>query len=294
MERLSSLSEIGLSLLFLAPTSKKLFPSQVPWIHVFLVGPKWMKKRARVDFKSSCSAYPPTYYSDSVGHKNIRTAYSLIKSPTKLFKKMKVPSLIKNSNPSPSLLWLISSVYLNTRQAQERIFNQNRALALFSLNCLSFIDIDEGEYLSSSFQHLRLTSSSARYSCFMNFIRDYLLTYLNKVNFWLTKEVYWRNWPKHSSRSQIQMPRKRFYSLLIWDKWKNCFHFSFLFLSYLYIPPAYRSVFINQQHMHFVGTKKKVFQSTSATELLNRKKKERAHNHCLWTDLLNWRRTHSY
>ncbi|KAG4906001.1 hypothetical protein JHK82_029651 [Glycine max] len=34
----------------------------------------------------------------------------------------------------------ISLVYLNTRQAQERIFNQNRAIALFSLNCLSFID----------------------------------------------------------------------------------------------------------------------------------------------------------
>lgn len=28
------------------------------------------------------------------------------------------------------LLWLISSVYLNTRQTQERIFNQNRAIAL--------------------------------------------------------------------------------------------------------------------------------------------------------------------
>lgn len=35
-----------------------------------------MKKRARVDFKSSCSAYPPTYYSG--GHKNIRTAYSAL------------------------------------------------------------------------------------------------------------------------------------------------------------------------------------------------------------------------
>ena len=48
MERLSSISEIGLSYcLWLASTSKKLFPSQVPWIHVFLVGPKWMNEEAR-------------------------------------------------------------------------------------------------------------------------------------------------------------------------------------------------------------------------------------------------------
>ena len=34
-------------LLWLDSTSKKLFPSQVPWIHVFLVGPKWMNEEAR-------------------------------------------------------------------------------------------------------------------------------------------------------------------------------------------------------------------------------------------------------
>ena len=33
-------------LLWLARTSKKLFLSQVPWIHVFLVGPKWMNEEA--------------------------------------------------------------------------------------------------------------------------------------------------------------------------------------------------------------------------------------------------------
>lgn len=98
--------------------------------------------------------------------------------------KRKLPALTNKKEQSLSfcyLLLLVSSVYLNTRQAQERIFNQNPAIALFSLNCLSFID--EGEYLSSSFQHLRLTSSSARYECFMNFIRDYL----PKVHFLLTK-----------------------------------------------------------------------------------------------------------
>ncbi|MCD7473240.1 hypothetical protein HAX54_014955 [Datura stramonium] len=60
MERLSPFQRLD-SLTALAPTSKKLFPSQVPWIHVFLAGPKWMNEEARpVDFASSCSAYPPT------------------------------------------------------------------------------------------------------------------------------------------------------------------------------------------------------------------------------------------
>lgn len=92
----------------------------------------WMKKRARVDFKSSCSAYPPTFFSDSGGHKNIRTAYSFFKALLYLI-KWKQPALTNKKEQSLSfcyLLLLISSVYLNTRQAQERIFNQNRAIAL--------------------------------------------------------------------------------------------------------------------------------------------------------------------
>uniref|UniRef100_A0A0V0HDH2 Putative ovule protein n=1 Tax=Solanum chacoense TaxID=4108 RepID=A0A0V0HDH2_SOLCH len=67
------------------------------------------------------------------------------------------------------------------------------------------------------------------------------------------------------------------------DKWKNAqkilsFLFEGLCPTYSISPPAYTCVFINQEHMHFVGTKKKVIQSTSATEgaqpLLNRNKKE--------------------
>jgi hypothetical protein len=50
--------------------------------------------------------------------------------------------------------------------------SSKRSLALFSLNCLSFLD--EGEYLSSSFQHLRLTSVSARYEWLMNFTRVFV------------------------------------------------------------------------------------------------------------------------
>lgn len=157
------------------------------------------------------------------------------------------------------LLLLISSL-LNTRQAQERIFNQNRSLALFSLNCLSFID--EGESLSSSFQHLRLTSSSARYECFINLIQDYL----PKVHFWLTKKVYWRNWPKHSSLSNTNA--KKGIPWISEKMLKNDFHFSFkafvLLIESVLQPICF--FFINQQHMHFVGTKKGVIQSTSATE----------------------------
>ncbi|KAG4953775.1 hypothetical protein JHK85_040150 [Glycine max] len=43
----------------------------------------------------------------------------------------------------PYVTYFYSYIYLvclNTRQAHERIFNQNWAIALFSLNCLSFID----------------------------------------------------------------------------------------------------------------------------------------------------------
>ena len=62
------------------------------------------------------------------------------------------------------------------------------------------------------------------------------------------------------------MPRKRLDS---WDKWKNFFHLSFKAFfcpTYIFLRPIEIRVVINQQHMHFVGTKKKVFQSTSATE----------------------------
>ena len=64
---------------------------------------------------------------------------------------------------------------------------------------------------------------------------------------------------------------------------KNAFHFSFktfvlLIVSVLQPIESHLFININQQHMHFVGTKKKVIQSTSATEgaqpLLNRNKKE--------------------
>ena len=106
-----------------------------------------------------------------------------------------------------------------------------------------------------------------------------LLTYLNKVHFWLTKEVYWRNWPKHSSRSQIQMPRKRLDS---WDKWKNFFHLSFkaFFVLLIYSSSLSKFVFLlTNNTCTLLALKKKVIQSTSATEgitssLLNRKKKE--------------------
>lgn len=53
------------------------------------------------------------------------------------------------------------------------------------------------------------------------------------------------------------------------DKWKNSFHFSFkafVLLIVSVLRPIKIRVFINQQHMHFVGTQKKVIQSTSATE----------------------------
>ncbi|KAG5121458.1 hypothetical protein JHK84_039798 [Glycine max] len=43
----------------------------------------------------------------------------------------------------PYVTYFYSYIYLvclNTRQAHERIFNQNWAISLFSLNCLSFID----------------------------------------------------------------------------------------------------------------------------------------------------------
>lgn len=85
------------------------------------------------------------------------------------------------------------------------------------------------------------------------------------------------------SLSQIQMPRKRFDSL---DKWKKALNFSFkafVLLIVSVLQPIEIRVFINQQHMHFVGTKKKVFQSTSATEGItsSEPEQERAHNHCL-------------
>lgn len=46
------------------------------------------------------------------------------------------------------------------------------------------------------------------------------------------------------------------------DKWKNAqkilsFLFEGLCPTYSISPPAYTCVFINQEHMHFVGTKKK-------------------------------------
>ncbi len=53
----------------------------------------------------------------------------------------------------------------------------------------------------------------------------------------------------------------------------------FVLLIVSVLQPIETRVFINQQHMHFVGTKEKVIQSTSATEvkelpILNRNKKE--------------------
>ena len=89
-----------------------------------------MKKRARVDFKSSCSAYPPTYYSG--GHKNIRTAYSL-KPYHSIFKNEScLPSLIKNSNPSPSVTYFYSYLRYTSIQDKHRkgYSIKNRAIAL--------------------------------------------------------------------------------------------------------------------------------------------------------------------
>lgn len=46
------------------------------------------------------------------------------------------------------------------------------------------------------------------------------------------------------------------------DKWKNAFHFSFkafVLLIVSVLRPIEIRVFINQQHMHFVGTKKRLF-----------------------------------
>lgn len=70
------------------------------------------------------------------------------------------------------------------------------------------------------------------------------------------------------------------------DKWKNAnmpficlLRRLFVLLIVSVLQPIETRVFINQQHMHFVGTKEKVIQSTSATEvkelpILNRNKKE--------------------
>lgn len=104
-----------------------------------------------------------------------------------------------------------------------------------------------------------------------------LLTYLNKVHFWLTKEVYWRNWPKHSSRSQIQMPRKRLDS---WDKWKNFFHFSFKAFFFLLIYSSSLSKFVfllTNNTCTLLALKKRFFNplvQLKELPLLNRKKKE--------------------
>ncbi len=104
-----------------------------------------------------------------------------------------------------------------------------------------------------------------------------LLTYLNKVHFWLTKEVYWRNWPKHSSRSQIQMPRKRLDS---WDKWKNFFHLSFkaFFVLLIYSSSLSKFVFLlTNNTCTLLALKKRFFNplvQLKELPLLNRKKKE--------------------
>lgn len=68
------------------------------------------------------------------------------------------------------------------------------------------------------------------------------------------------------------------------DKWKNA-KMPFIsligsfFVLLIVLQPIETRVFINQQHMHFVRTKEKVIQSTSATEvkelpILNLHKKE--------------------
>lgn len=122
---------------------------------------------------------------------------------------------------------------------------------------------------------------------------SYGTTYLPKVHFWLTKEVYWRNWPKHSSLSNKNAKKE-----IPWSCGKmpfiSLFFKAFLCLIVSVLQPIEIRVFINQQHMHFVGTKKRLFNplvQLKELPLLSRNK--RAHNHCLWTSLLNWRRTHS-
>ena len=149
-----------------------------------------MKKRARVDFKSSCSAYPPTYYSG--GHKNIRTAYSLkLKALPLYFKKWKLLSLTNKklqSLPFCYLLYFYSYLrYTSIQDKHRKGYSTKTGLSPYlSRLTLSYTEvifssisfrfcvyryrpiisqlpilysIDEGEYLSSSFQHLRLTSS---------------------------------------------------------------------------------------------------------------------------------------
>lgn len=82
---------------------------------------------------------------------------------------------------------------------------------------------------------------------------------------------------------------------------KNAFHFSFkafvLLIESVLQPIEMFFYFSNQQHMHFVGTKKGLFNplvQLKEIPFINRNKQERAHNHCLWTALLNWRRTYCY
>ncbi len=66
----------------------------------------------------------------------------------------------------------------------------------------------------------------------------------------------------------------------------NSLNFSlkaFVLLILSVLQPIETRVFINQQHMHFFGTQKKVIQSTSATEGItsSEPEQERAHNHFL-------------
>jgi hypothetical protein len=85
------------------------------------------------------------------------------------------------------------------------------------------------------------------------------------------------------------MPRKGFLVLgeVQFKIAKKCLSFLFEGLCVLLIlsvlQPIETRVFINQQPMHFVGTQKKVIQSTSATEGITsyEPKQERAHNHFL-------------
>lgn len=76
-------------------------------------------------------------------------------------------------------LLLPTLIFFLIQDKHRKEYSIKTRLSPYSLNCLSFLD--EGEYLSSSFQHLRLTSGVKRNM--KVFKISYGTTYLPKVNF---------------------------------------------------------------------------------------------------------------
>lgn len=117
------------------------------------------------------------------------------------------------------LLWLISSVYLNTRQALERIFKKNRAIALSkrasplresSFSLFQFLCLSLSPYSLSIAYPFKMRGST--FSLASN-MKDWppkvpdmqvwwRTTYLAKVNFWLKKK-----WTKREQQKRDHFRR---------------------------------------------------------------------------------------